>query len=197
MFVDSLTNNLEASLNITTVVKNDVKSALDHLKSGHIYHFIILDLNMPELDGFQFMDTLIDLEFHFPVIILSGSEKTEDLCRLRDYNIAGYITKKSSFSELQDSLEKIFNGEQIIPTEYAFYFDPNYKEEKENPEVSLSSRKIEILSYIEQGLTNDEIANKLFISSNTVKDHITKISRILNVSGRIKCLNKAKDLGIL
>jgi len=171
MFVDGLITNLQTESNMQIEVKHDVQSALDHLQEGHMYHFIVLDLNMPELDGFQFMDTMTDLDLHFPIVILSGSEKPEDFIRLRDYNIAGFIPKKANLQNLKESP----------------YFEDDYEpsaniKEKLNS-TYLSNRKVQILRYIEQGLTNDEIARKLFISPNTVKEHISLMSKTLNVSG--------------
>lgn len=204
MFVDGLVTNLKnlSDKDIHIVVKHDVQSALGHLEEGYIYNLIMLDLNMPELDGFQFMDTLIDRDFHFPIVILSGSENSEDFIRLRDYNIAGFIAKKSSISELQQSLQTIFSGERVIPNEYAIYFHEDYEGTTDNYAATtsapaISNRKVQILSYMEKGLTNKQIAEKLFITANTVKGHIKEIYQILDVNSRVECVRKAKDQEII
>ena len=200
MFIDGLAMNLETLPEISSVtIKHCAKSALDHLEEGHFYHLIMLDLNMPDINGFQFMDTLIDRDFYFPIAILSGSENPEDFIKLRDYGISAYISKSSNAEQLGDALSSIANGERVIPVEISHYFDPNFKinnNEKEKPCI-LPRRKMQILEYMAEGKTNREIAETLFIAKSTVDDHIKEIYRRLEVSGKITCINKAKSLDLL
>jgi len=194
---ESLAAILKTSLGVSIDIKNNVKEALDHLQSGHIYNYIILDLNMPELDGFQFMDTLNDLDIFFPIIIVSGSENPEDLKKLSSYDISGFVAKTSGFAKLKASLERIFSGEVVIPDEYQYYFNETNLEKEVCSGISLSNRRKEVLRLFEQGLSYEEVATKLFISKNTVKHHLNGISKILEVSGSAKCVNKAKELGLI
>lgn len=201
MFIDGLLVSLKTLPNIQFVtVQNSARSALDHLEEGHIYHMIMLDLNMPDLDGFQFMDTLIDRGFHFPVVILSGSENPKDFIRLRDYGIAGYISKSSDINDLNTSLQAIANGQTVIPKKYAAYFSANYKEDEtieKAKELKLSRRKLEIITCIADGMTNKQIAEKLFVAKSTIDHHIKEIFRRLNVNSRVECINKAKSTKLL
>ncbi len=201
MFIDGLVVNLEKLPEVSLVtVKNCAKSALEHLEQGHIYHLIMLDLNMPDIDGFQFMDTLIDRDFHFPVVILSGSEDPKDFVRLRKYGISGYISKSSSLEELHNSLEAITQGEVVIPEEFAVYFNANYEldcAEKQAKKYNLPTRKMEILSFMSDGLTNRDIAEKLFVAKSTIDGHVKEIYKRLGVSNRAECVNKCKSLGLI
>ena len=201
MFVDGLVVNLKNLPNVQHVnVKNSASSALDHLEEGHIYHLIMLDLNMPELDGFQFMDTLIDRGFHFPVVILSGSENPQDFIRLRDYGIAGYISKSSSIEELNSALQAIARGETVIPKEYSIYFNPDYKSDEATEkakQLKLPRRKLEIIICISDGMTNKQIAEKLFVAKSTIDHHVKEIYRRLEVNTRAECINKAKSVGLI
>jgi two-component system nitrate/nitrite response regulator NarL len=201
MFVDGLVVNLKTLPNIQLVnVQNSARSALDHLEEGHIYHMIMLDLSMPDLDGFQFMDTLADRGFHFPVVILSGSENPKDFMRLREYNISGYISKSSSLEELSSSLQKIIDGETVIPQEYAIYFSSDYEPDevtKKANKLKLPRRKLEIITCISGGMTNKQIAEKLFVAKSTIDHHVKEIYRKLEVNTRAECINKAKSIGLI
>lgn len=201
MFIDGLVMNLKTLPNVSLVtVKNCAKSALEHLEDGHIYHLIMLDLSMPDIDGFQFMDTLVDRDFHFPVAILSGSEDPKDFVRLRQYGISGYISKSSSMEQLHQSLEAMTRGETVIPEEFAVYFNANYEldsTEKQAKLYNLPRRKMEILSCISNGLTNRDIAEKLFVAKSTIDSHVKEIYKRLEVSNRVECINKSKLLGLI
>jgi len=200
MFIDGLAVNLQSLPDVDSVtIKNSAETALNHLEDGHIYHLIMLDLNMPDINGFQFMDTLIDRGFYFPIVILSGSENPKDFVKLREYGISGYISKSSSVDEFNAALEIIASGEKFIPSEISLYFDESYVAEDQkpvNPHI-LPRRKMEILAYMSDGMTNKDIAEKLFVAKSTVDDHIKEIYRRLEVSSRAECINKSKSLGLI
>lgn len=201
MFIDGLASTLN-SLSIVehVTIKNCAKEALEHLEEGHAYHLIMLDLNMPDIDGFQFMDTLTDRNFHFPVAILSGSEDPRDFIKLRDYDINGYIPKSSSMTEFQESLLAMSEGETVIPEKFSAYFNGQYEleiPEKIAKQYQLPPRKIEILHCMSNGMKNKEIAEKLFVAKSTIDGHVKEIYRRLEVSNRIECINKSKSLGLI
>ena len=128
MFIDGLATTLNSLQLVNHVtIKNCAKDALEHIEEGHIYHLIMLDLNMPDMNGFQFMDTLVDRGFHFPVVILSGSNDPRDFIKLRDYDISGYISKSSDLNALHEALQSISKGEVVIPTEFSLYFNNDYQ----------------------------------------------------------------------
>ncbi|MGH1427916.1 MAG: response regulator [Arenicella sp.] len=201
MFIDGLVVNLRTLPNVDLVtVKNCAKSALDHLEEGHIYHLIMLDLNMPDIDGFQFMDTLIDRDFHFPVAILSGSEDPKDFVRLREYGITGFVSKSSSLEELNQSLQAMSDGATVIPEEYSVYFNTDFELDcaaKQAKKYNLPRRKLEILACMSDGLTNRDIAEKLFVAKSTIDGHVKEIYKRLGVANRAECVNKSKSLGLI
>ena len=201
MFIDGLARTLD-SLPIVhhVTIKNCAKKALEHIEEGHIYHLVMLDLNMPDMNGFQFMDTLIDRDFHFPVAILSGSADPHDFTKLRDYDISGYISKSSDINELHQALQLISEGEIVIPSEFSVYFNSDYKLDSVNKiakQHQLPPRKIEILVCMSNGMTNKKIAEKLFVAKSTIDGHVKEIYKRLEVSNRAECINKSKSLGLI
>lgn len=201
LFIDGLARTLD-SLPIVhhVTIKNCAKEAMEHIEEGHIYHLIMLDLNMPDMNGFQFMDTLVDRDLFFPVAILSGSEDPRDFVKLRDYDISGYISKSSDLNELHQALQSISEGKTVIPDEFSIYFNNSYKldsTEKLTEQYQLPSRKIEILLCMSNGMTNKEIAEKLFVAKSTIDDHVKEIYKRLEVSNRAECINKSKSFGLI
>lgn len=201
MFIDGLAESLTSLPMIThTTIKNCAADAIEHLEEGHVYQLIMLDLNMPDINGFGFMDTLTDRGFHFPVAVLSGSEDPKDFAKLREYGISGYICKSSSIDELHQSLIDISNGHLVLPEKYAIYFNADYEPddaEKIAKEHKIPRRKLEIIDCMSLGMTNKEIAEKLFVAKSTIDGHIKEIYRRLEVSNRAECISKSKSIGLI
>lgn len=201
LLIDGLTTalkNIDSVRNVT--VKNCAQSALEHLSEGHIYHLIMLDLHMPSMNGFEFMDKMTEEGFYFPIAILSGSEEPEDFVKLQKYKISGYIPKSSSIEELGNALLDISQNKTYIPEKYAVYFSPNYKIESPAElakNIGLSARKLEIINCIAKGLSNKEVARELNIETSTVNHHLNEIYRTLNVNKRVECINKLTKLKII
>lgn len=201
MFIDGLATTLNSLQLVNHVtIKNCAKDALEHIEEGHIYHLIMLDLNMPDMNGFQFMDTLVDRGFHFPVVILSGSNDPRDFIKLRDYDISGYISKSSDLNALHKALQSISKGDVVIPTEFSLYFNNDYQSDvskKIAQQCQLPPRKMEILLCMSNGMTNKDIAEKLFVAKSTIDGHVKEIYKRLEVSNRVECINKSKSIGLI
>lgn len=201
MFIDGLAEALKSLPNVKHLtIKNSASAALEHLDEGHVYHLIMLDLNMPDINGFQFMEVAYDRGFHFPIAILSGSEDPKDFVKLQQYNISAYISKSSSIEELHESLKLIEKGEVAMPEDYAVYFNTDHESnriEQIAKQYKLPKRKLEIITCISLGMTNREIAEKLFVATSTIDGHVKEIYKKLDVSNRAECINKSKSLGLI
>lgn len=201
MFIDGLAETLK-SLPIVEhlTIQNSAAAALEHLDEGHVYHLIMLDLNMPDINGFQFMEIACDRGFHIPIAILSGSEDPNDFVKLQQYGISAYISKSSSIEELHETLKLIAKGEIVVPEDYAVYFNADYESnnaQKVAQQYNLPKRKLEIIAYMSSGMTNRDIAENLFVAKSTIDTHVKEIYKRLGVSGRVECITKSKSLGLI
>lgn len=193
---------------LTAVVNNllpgfEIKSALDIEQANIFLHemdvdLILLDLDMPGVNGLAFMRSLIQRELNIPVAILSAHEDVKDIKQALTLGAVGFLPKAWSPEKLVQALEMIERGDVVIP-EYVqqklaspSWFDASIAEQD-----VLSQRQVEVLRLLDQGLSNKEIAKSLVIGENTVKTHLKAIFQLLSCKNRIDCLNKARELNLV
>jgi DNA-binding NarL/FixJ family response regulator len=134
---------------------------------------VLLDISMPRLDGYN---ALLQVKKEFPgikVIVLTASDNDEQIERFFNAGINGYLLKNIDQHELEAALQALIQGELYYSKELMSYFMRRLKTGKDNEEIrnKLSKREMEIFQLIYDGYSNQEIAEKLFISVRTVTNH--------------------------
>lgn len=150
---------------------------------------VLMDINMPVLNGLQAVKEIKDLGIDSKVIMLTIHEDREYLFKSLQSGASGYVLKDAEPSVLIDAVRNVASGETYIQsnmtTELVKEFNRVTQKEKERQfETNLTSREIEVLNLIAEGLLNKEIAKKLYISEKTVKNHVSSIFKKLNVCDR-------------
>jgi DNA-binding NarL/FixJ family response regulator len=149
---------------------------------------LLLDINMPNMNGLQVLQHLREKKRNIKILILTIHNEVEYLVRAIEYGVNGYVLKDSESAVLKKAIYTIHRGETYIQPELA----PLLKERLEDKN-SLSShgdddiltkREIEVLKLLAEGLFNKEIAYTLAISEKTVKNHVSNIFKKINVSDR-------------
>lgn len=158
---------------------------------------VLLDLNMPKLDGIK---TLEKLRKDFPdlkVIILTNYDQPQLIEEVKRLGAHGYLLKNSPPQLLKDAISKVLNGE--------LYFDEKVLTEKDNSpffiddfmkKYQLTKREVEIIKMIAKELTSKEIGEKLFISEFTVSTHRRNIMKKLNSKNIAGLLKFARQHGL-
>lgn len=148
---------------------------------------LLLDINMPEMNGLKVLQYLKEKKTDVKVLILTIHNEVEYLIRAADIGVEGYILKDSDSSLLKKAIITIMQGETFIQPELR----PMLKKRMTERATSLNSyddnltkREIEVLKLLAEGLFNKEIAYTLSISEKTVKNHISNIFKKINVSDR-------------
>lgn len=151
---------------------------------------ILMDIRMPQYDGIE-ATRLIKAELpETKIIMLTVSEEEEDLFEAISSGAHGYLLKNMRPDELFEMLEGALRGEAVIASSmaqrilHAFVSEAHRRAELGDTQAELSPREIEVLELASQGATNKEIADQLFISVGTVKNHIHNILEKLHLKNR-------------
>ncbi|EGR0491186.1 two-component system response regulator NarL [Vibrio cholerae] len=152
---------------------------------------ILLDINMPELDGLKTLKLLRDKHITSKIIIFTVSNYDEDVSKAIKLGADGYLLKDMEPEELLASIENACLGKTVISPELTSILVGNLREKKQEKLTNvtidvLSTREQEILKNIATGLSNKMIANKLFISESTVKVHVKSILKKLQLRSRVE-----------
>jgi two-component system response regulator NreC len=150
------------------------QEVLEALEQGCHADLIISDIGMPIMDGLTMVSALKVKAFGVPVLIISMAEDETHLYRAMAAGTIGFLTKSVNSAELFFGLSKIFSGERYICSDLAIKLVDKmigHPPLAGIQETDFSAREIEILQLIGQGLTNIEMADKLFISRRTVEGH--------------------------
>ncbi|MEO9474415.1 MAG: response regulator transcription factor [Cyclobacteriaceae bacterium] len=149
--------------------------ALDVLEKHDDVDVMITDIKMPEMTGIQLMESVQENYPDLRVLVLSMFNEANYINKMISLGASGYVLKNTSRQNMKEALEKILQGEDYYADEvYKTIIDSIARKAPKNRltvEVSLSDREKEVLQLIVAELSNQEIADKLFISVRTVESH--------------------------
>jgi DNA-binding NarL/FixJ family response regulator len=151
----------------------------------------LLDLRLPDMSG---IDVLIAIRAEFPearIVILTTFEGDAEIHRALAAGARAYVLKSMPPKELVEVIRKVHAGKKPIPTEIASHLAEHYSDE------SLTDREVEVLRHVAGGNRNRDIANKLFISEETVKVHIKHVMEKLGASDRTQAVAIGVRRGII
>ncbi len=152
---------------------------------------VLTDINLPAKSG---IDCVIELKpkcLNTNFLICTSFEDTETVFKALKAGATGYLIKTTQPSKLLDSIVEVYNGGSPMSSHIARKVVMSFKETEVNPELEkLSNREKEILDYLSKGLRYKEIADRVFLSTETVRTHIRNIYEKLQVNSRTDALNK-------
>jgi DNA-binding NarL/FixJ family response regulator len=160
---------------------------------------ILLDINMPGMSGVQAVQVLReerDLACH--IIMLTISKNRDDLFGAISAGADGYLLKSAEPEELRKAILQVSRGMSVLsPQVTRQVLDAFSGLSSQLPKADLSSRELEVLKCLAQGMTTSQIAGKLVISENTVKTHVRHILEKLEASNRLEAVSKATQSGLI
>lgn len=160
---------------------------------------IIMDINMPNLDGLQTLKIMRQENINKKVIMVTLYDDIDYLIKALDYKGNGYVLKNSDFAILKDAIDSVEKNEIYVEPSLTVMLNSSLarRNVKKSMIDSLTKRELEILKLIAQGLLNKEIAAMLNISERTVKNHISNIFKKIDVSDRTQAAVFAIKNGIV
>ncbi len=185
---------------LAPIVRLDEASTVDEaislLETNNQCDLILLDLNMPGMDGFEGFNRLQHVAPDTPIAVLSGSIDPSDVSQALAHGAAGYIPKTTAGTTLVNALQIILAGEIYVPPAL-MTAQAARGGSRETRTVPLADRQMDVLKALAEGLTNKEIARRLGIAEITVKVHLQSIYRKLGVSNRTEALAAALNRGLV
>lgn len=160
---------------------------------------VIIDINMPILDGIEATKRIKSANPDAKIIILTMYSDEAYLREGLEAGASGYVLKKAVDTELISAIHSVFQGEKYIyPTLVPNLFQKkNIQDQQEGDLNSLSKRETEVLKYIALGYTHQEIADTIFVSVKTVDTYKSRIMEKLNVSKRSELVRLALKHNLL
>ena len=151
---------------------------------------LLLDLRMPEKDGLGVLEEVNFDSLPTRVIVLTAAEDDRDVVRAMRLGARGVVLKQSASDLLLKSIRKVADGEIWLDNRMTAEVIDAFKKSSESGQRRekplLSDREKEIVQLVAQGFRNREIGEKLFISEQTVKNHLHNIFDKLGVSDRLE-----------
>ena len=151
---------------------------------------LLLDLRMPEKDGLGVLEEVNFDSLPTRVIVLTAAEDDRDVVRAMRLGARGVVLKQSASDLLLKSIRKVYDGEIWLDNRMTAEVIDAFKKSSESGQRRekplLSDREKEIVQLVAQGFRNREIGEKLFISEQTVKNHLHNIFDKLGVSDRLE-----------
>lgn len=155
----------------------DGRQVLDMISSGLKADILMTDINMPEVDGMALLKELKIINPEIKVVLLSMLDNDKYISQAFADGASGYLLKTISADEMIFALKHIHSGGQYICAEIAIRLMKKLVtpitliNEKSKAKIEFTVREFEVLTLITKGLTNFQIAQKMFISKRTVEGH--------------------------
>lgn len=156
------------------------------LATQHKPDVVVLDLRLPDMSGIEVAEALRGQK----ILLLSSFMQEEDVRRVFDAGVLGYLAKDKSSDELLKAIREVGAGKKYMQPEISLLLA------KSEWSQHLSERELEILKHIARGKANKEIGEALTLSENTIKNHVKSILSKLNAKDRTHAVTEALKRGI-
>lgn len=199
LVIDGITTMLRDVdwLRVTGYCKNG-KSALEFLENNQP-HIILLDINLPDIDGLQLCSTIRSKNKDAKIIGLTSADEAGIITQFLQRGGNGYLLKNMERDELLHAINKVLNGgiylSDVANEKILLQFQ--YAKEANSSVPALTRREKEILTLLMQGFTGPQIAEKLFLSQYTVETHRRNLMQKLNVHNTQSLLKVARHLKLV
>ena len=199
MFLEGLISLLRNVPDISVTAKATNGKELIDLLDDNEADIVLLDISMPEMDGVEVTKIIKKKYPELKIIILTTHSNSHIIAKLNRLGVDGYLLKNAEKDELLYAIKKVNSGENYFSKEVAEIqkdFESNLKKSLSST-TELSNREKEILILIAKQFTAAEIAEKTFISLNTVNTHKRNLLSKLNVKNTAGLVKYAVELGLL
>ena len=163
---------------------------------------VVMDLHMPRMDGIDATNEIMKMDRPPVVLVLTVSTTDDDVLDAIAAGAAGYLLKDAAADDIVNSVRAAHSGRSPLSPAVAGALLKRVRENSGDVEapgelLTLSARETEILRLVAQGRDNTEIAQELYLSPSTVKNHVSSILEKLGVDSRVQAAVRAARAGIV
>ena len=170
------------------------------LVSQHIPDVVLMDLVMARMDGVEATRQVKNISPRTQIVVLTSYHEDEHIFPALQAGAISYILKDVKMEKLADAIRRAAENEATLDPQVASRVIQELhgaKRDELNPYTELTDREMEVLKLIASGMSNSEIAEKLVISVNTVKGHVSNILSKLQLADRTQAAVYAWEQGIV
>jgi DNA-binding NarL/FixJ family response regulator len=150
---------------------------------------ILMDIYMPQCSGLEAMIKIKERQPNAKIIVLTISECEDDLFQALRFGDQGYLSKGGEINEVLAAVRMAAAGEAVLSANMITRLVAEFR--NTNVEPKLSSRELEVLQLLGEGLTNTEIGSRLFISESTVRTYLHRLLNKLHLRNRAEAASYA------
>jgi two-component system NarL family response regulator len=152
---------------------------------------VLMDLRMPEMEGIEAIVQLRRIRPDTRILVLTNYGSDEYIVRATQAGAMGYLLKNTPQEEIVKAVRMVHRSERYVPKDIAQrLFEAIGREE-------LSPRELEVLTLVAEGCTNKDVAQRLFISDKTVRNHVTSCLLKLQAKDRTEAVTRAIQRGLI
>ncbi len=150
---------------------------------------LLLDINMPNMNGLRVLEEIKRKKMNVRVLILTIHNEIEYLLKAVDMGVDGYVLKDSNSSVLKEAITAVYNEKSYIqPSLTPLLKEKIFITERNKRTANLTKRELQVIELLGEGLYNKEIAERLYISEKTVKNHVSSIFKKISVTDRTQAV---------
>lgn len=200
LFREAITRVIATGFSNSTLYETeDLESTLALARNNDALDLVLLDLNMPGMNGLGGLVELRNELPALPVVIISAEEDKQVILQAVTYGAMGFITKSSPRDKMLNAITQVLEGNIYLPSDIMC---DNSTPKRMTQEVSitpdqietLTRKQLQVLEHMTRGESNKMIAYHLNIAETTVKAHVSAILRKLGVNNRVQAILSASDI---
>ncbi|WP_422107585.1 response regulator [Winogradskyella sp.] len=174
---------------------------LVQLEDNHNIDLILMDIEMPVMNGIDATEKVKQKYPHIKIIMLTVFDNDENIFNAIKAGADGYLLKEINAGDLHSGISETLNGGAAMTPSIALktlkLLRNPFIETKEKEEIKLTSREVEVLEQLSKGLSYNAVAENLILSTGTIRKHIEHIYRKLQVHNKLEAVEKAKRNNII
>ena len=174
---------------------------LEKLEGNHNLDLILMDIEMPVMNGIEATEKVKQKYPHIKIIMLTVFDNDENIFNAIKAGADGYLLKEINAGDLHSGIVETLNGGAAMNPSIALktlkLLRNPFVEEKEKEDIKLTSREVDVLEQLSKGLSYNAVAENLILSTGTIRKHIENIYRKLQVHNKLEAVQKARRNNII